>query len=222
MRKPVLDNIEIVEPPIGELTRSNSSLKKTCLAGCGCVIFLLIGALVGLRLFVGSGPTTVKTLPDSFPANIPIYEKDSIDRMTYISGTYKNRSIEIAAFFPKIILSPLLLQLRHEATSSNFGLPITNKSFWSLLSAPVGDSRDTIQIEWANMDAEPSFVISYYRKELSKSGYQIDDTVKNPGSYEFTFEDTANGVSGSLFTQGKEEDHPGTDYASLTVNIPPK
>lgn len=220
MRKPVLDNIEIVEPPIGELTKTNSSLKKTCLAGCGCVIFLLIGAVVGLRLFVGSGPTVIKTLPDSFPADIPIYEKDSIDRMTFISGTYKNRSIEIASIFPKIILSPLLLQLRHEATSTNLGL-IGNKSFWNLLSAPVGDARDTVQIDWSNLDAEPSFVISYYRKELAKSGYQVDDTVKNPDSYEFNF-NNEKGVSGSLFAQGKEEVRPGTDYASLTVNIPPK
>ncbi|MEK7625480.1 MAG: hypothetical protein AAB467_03985, partial [Patescibacteria group bacterium] len=100
MRKPVIDDIEIVEPPVGELSKQRNSLKKTCLTGCGCVIFLVAVILVLIRLFIGSGPTTIKVLPNNFPDGIPVYEKDSIEAITSISGTYKNRSMEIAAFFP--------------------------------------------------------------------------------------------------------------------------
>ncbi|MFA6105045.1 MAG: hypothetical protein WC725_00390 [Patescibacteria group bacterium] len=221
MRKPVIENIEIIEPPIGELSKQRSSLKKTCLTGCGCVIFLIVGALLALRFFVGTGPSTIKKLPDNFPTAIPVYEKDSIEKITFISGTYKNRSIEIAAFFPKVILSPMLLQLRREtSTSSSGGFIAANRSFWSLLTTPVGDARDTIQIEWKSIDAEPGFIISYYRKELSKENFTISEVEQNGNTLQFSFE-SGDGISGTLLTETDLEDHPGTDYAALTVNIPP-
>lgn len=220
MRKPVIENIEIIEPPIGELTKQRSSFKKTCLTGCGCVIFLVIGLLVAIRIFVGAGPSTIKKLPESFPTGIPIYEKDSIDRITFISGSYKNRSMEIAAFFPKVILSPMLLQLGHDNSTSSPGFIEANRNFWNLLTAPVGDARDTIQIEWKTMDAEPGFVISYYRKELSKQNYTVSEVQQSGNNLQFNFE-SSGGISGTLLTETNEQDHPGTDYAALTVNIPP-
>ncbi len=220
MRKPVIDDIEIVEPPVGELSKQRNSLKKTCLTGCGCVIFLVAVILVLIRLFIGSGPTTIKVLPNNFPDGIPVYEKDSIEAITSISGTYKNRSMEIAAFFPKVILSPLLLRLHPDTTaSSSEGFIAANKDFWTLLTTPVGDARDTIQIEWINLDAEPSFVASYYKKELTKKGYTVSEILSVSGTYEITF-DGEGGVGGALLSKGAEEERPGTDYASLTVNFP--
>ena len=221
MRKPVIENIEIIEPPIGELTKQRSSLKKTCLTGCGCVIFLFLGGLLGLRFFVGSGPSTLKKVPDNFPTAIPIYEKDSIEKITFISGTYKNRSIEIAAFFPKVILYPMLLQLKRDSSaSSSEGFISANRNFWNLLTTPVGDSRDTIQIEWKSVDAEPGFIISYYRKELDKQNYTLSEVMQNGNILQFDFQSN-DGINGTLMTDTNLEDHPGTDYAALTVNIPP-
>jgi hypothetical protein len=218
MRKPVIDNVEIIEPPIGELSKQRSSFRKTCLTGCGCVIFLVAGLLGGLRLYVGSGPTTVKNLPAEFPKSIPVYEKDSISKMTYISGRYKDRSMNIAAFFPKVILSPLLLQMGNsDSTSTSF--IAANRNFWKLLTAPVGDSRDTIQIEWKSMDADPGFMVSYYRKELQKEHYRLGDVTQDKNTLQFAFENDEN-ISGTLYTESDSENHAGTDYASLTVNIP--
>lgn len=222
MRKPDIDEIEIVEPPVGELTKPRNSLKKTCLTGCGCVIFLIIALTLAIKLFIGTGPTTIKKLPENFPRGIPVYAKDSIDQITYIRGTYKNRSMEIAAFFPKVILSPLLLQLRPDASvSSSEGFITANKNFWTLLTTPVGDSRDTVQIDWKTLDAEPGFVVSYYKKELGKQGYSVSEINKDNSSYQITFENTDD-IAGTLIAVGNEEDHPGTDYATLTINIPPE
>ena len=220
MRKSDIDDIEIVEPPVGELTKQRNSLKKTCLTGCGCVIFLIVAVAVAVKLFIGAGPAVVKKLPENFPNNITVYEKDSIDVITYIRGTYKNRSMEIAAFFPKVILSPLLLQLHPDTTvSSSEGSISANKNFWTLLTTPVGDSRDTVQIDWKNLDAEPSFIVSYYKKELSKKGYDVSEISRDNSNYQITFENSDN-IAGTLITAGKEEERPGTDYATLTVNIP--
>ena len=219
MRKPVIENIEIIEPPIGELTRQRSSLKKTCLTGCGCLIFLIVGGLIAIRLIVGSGPSVIKKLPDNFPSGIPVYEKDSIEKMTFISGKYKSRSIEIAALFPKVILSPLLLNTDRELSTTTQGFAASSRNLWRLISTPVADPRDTIQIEWANIDAEPGFVISYYRNELGKKNFTLSEVAQEGNSLRFTFENN-DGVSGSVFTEANSEDRPGTDYASLIVNLP--
>jgi hypothetical protein len=215
MGKDLLDAVEIVEPPIGELTKQRSSFKRTCLTGCGCIVFLIGAVVIGVKIFIGSGPSTIKFLPANFPDSIPLYEKDSIEQMTFISGKYKDRSMEIAALFPKVILSPILLTLhRGEITTST-----PNDNFWKILTTPVGDTRDTIQIEWRNMDAEPSYVLSYYRKELSKRGYTFSDEIGGGNVYSLNFA-REDDVAGSLYATGLVEDHPGTDYASLTVNIP--
>lgn len=218
MRKPELDNIEIVEPPIGELSKQRGSFKKTCLTGCGCLVFFVVLALGGLKLYIGSGPQKLKAPPDNFPSDIPIYEKDAIDSITYISGKYKKRSFETAAFFPKVILSPLLLQLRNESPSSTDFFS-QNRSFWKLITTPVTDDKNTVEIRWSNMDAEPRFVVSFYRKELDKKGYSVSEIVKEDKSYRINFENQL-GISGTLSTVGDEENKPGTDFAYLTVNIP--
>lgn len=218
MRKNALDNVEIVEPPIGELTKQTGSVKRTFLTGCGCVIFLLIFLIIGVKIFVGPGPKEIKLLPKNFPESIPVYEKDSIESVTFISGKYKNRSIEIAAFFPKIILSPMLLKVRNETEKEAGGFLITNKNFWKLLTTPVGDSRDTVQIQWENMDADPNFIISYYKKELDKKNFTVSNVMKINNSFQITFEDPK-GISGTLYAE-EAEDHSKTSYAFLTVNIP--
>ncbi|MBI5729455.1 MAG: hypothetical protein HY983_04440 [Candidatus Magasanikbacteria bacterium] len=221
MPKNKLDTVEIVEPPLGELTKKRSSFKRTCLTGCGCLLLFLIGAVVAFRIAVGTGPTTLGAVPKNFPESIPIYDKDTIDRITFISGRYKNRSMEIAAFFPKVILSSLLLTVQHDEqpkspSGNTAAIPLTRR-FWSILTAPVGDARDTVQIEWKNMDAEPGFVSSYYKKELLKKGYTIDEEKENKGTHTFSFSQGT--TNGALLTQGEEEKRPGTDYAVLTVNF---
>ncbi len=229
MRKNVIDNVEVVEPPIEELSKRRSSFKRTCLTGCGCILIFFIGAVVALKIAVGPGPKTIKSVPENFPGDIPIYDKDNIEQITFISGKYKNRGMEIAAFFPKIILSPLLIALNKDETS----LPPANttstmiarqaeslKKIWKLIATPVGDHRDTVQIEWRNMDAEPSFVVSYYRNELRKKNYKIDAQSEGADIRQFSF--SGGDISGSLFVKSDEEDHPGTDYAALTVNLPDK
>ena len=150
MPKNKLDTVEIVEPPLGELTKKRSSFKRTCFTGCGCLLLLLIALVAAFRIAVGAGPTTLPTVPKNFPDTITIYDKDTIDRITFISGRYKNRSMEIAALFPKVILSSLLLTIQHDEQpkiqSDNMAAAPLTRRFWSMLTAPVGDARDTVQI----------------------------------------------------------------------------
>ncbi len=221
MRRNILDNVKIVEPPLEELVKGRSGWKRSCAAGCGCVVVLLIGAVIFVRVFTGPGPQTLKTAPPNFPKDIEIYDAENMEKITFISGRYKNRSIEIAALFPKVILSPLLLALNKdtEATTSTAKGEVL-KNIWKIISTPVGDHRDTVQIEWRELDAEPSFVISYYKTELGKKGFTIDVESSGQGVRQFSFSRAVDGVSGSLYAKGDEENRPGTDYAILTVNLP--
>lgn len=220
MRRDVIGNVQIVEPPLEELTKKKSGFRRGCLTGCVSVILFLVALIVVARLATGPGPQTLKTVPANFPVDIPVYDKDAIEQITFISGKYKNRSLEIAAFFPKIILSPLLISAQRQSGSATSTAQKSLGSFWKVITTPVGDHRDTVQIEWKNLDAEPSFVISYYKKELIKKKFTIDVESEGQGVKQFSFS-RADAVSGSLYTQGDEENRPGTDYAILTVNLPP-
>lgn len=224
MRKKV-DNIEIVEPPVQELTKHNSGFKKACFTGCGCVVLFIIALFIGIRIYVGPGPKNLTSVPPNFPAEIPIYDKDAIDKITFVPGKYKNRGLETAAIFPKIILSPLFLALNKEG--SNALTPTSTmlereanvvRNLWKLITAPVGDHRDTVQIEWRNVNAEPNFFISYFKKELEKKNYAIEIESRGQGVRQFSFSGL-NGVTGMLYVKNNEKNYSGTDYAILTVNF---
>ncbi|TSC84759.1 MAG: Uncharacterized protein G01um101413_143 [Parcubacteria group bacterium Gr01-1014_13] len=216
-----INNVEIVEPPIGELTKKYSAfstIKRTCLTGCGCLVLLIIGIIIFMRVALGSGPQTLKKLPDNFPNDIPVYDQDNIEKITFVSGKYKNRGIEIAAFFPKIILSPLFLTLNKNEQNTNDTDKIASvKNLWSIISAPVSDHRDTVQVEWSDLDAEPSFIINYYKTELSKNDYKIDVESEGRAVRQFSF--SKDSITGSIYVEGNEEIKPGTDYVVLTVNL---
>ncbi len=226
MRRPNIDKIEIVEPPIEELSKHHSGFRRTCLTGCSSVILFVIAIIIAVWLAIGPGPKTIKTLPAHFPIDIPLYDKDNIEQITFISGKYKSRGLELAAFFPKIILSPLLLRTNSNYSTASEPEPTPSeeqshylKRIWQLIQTPVGDPRDSIEIEWKNLDAEPGFIMSYYKKELRKAGYTISEENQNSNSRQITF--NKNDTAGTLTIARTEEQKIGTAYALLTLNFAP-
>ena len=222
MRRDVIDNVEIVEPPLEELTKKSSGFKRGCLTGCFFMLLALVGFVIALRFAAGPGPQSLKKVPASFPSDIPVYDPDTIENIIFIPGRYKNRALEIAAFIPKLILAPLFLSQTESATPGlleSSGIKRSASYYWKILTAPVGDRRDTVQIQWRSMDAEPSFVISYYKKELIKQNFKIDVESEGQSVRQFSFS-RDDGYTGSLYVQGDETLKPGTDYALLTVSLP--
>ncbi|MBI2037730.1 MAG: hypothetical protein HYT15_02230 [Candidatus Magasanikbacteria bacterium] len=214
-----LNSVEIVEPPIGELTKKYSAfsaIKRACLTGCGCLVFLIIGIIIFIRLAMGSGPETLNTVPQNFPKDIPVYDTDSIEKITFISGKYKNRGIEIAAFFPKIILSPLLISLDKDSQNPADPNKLTSvTNLWKIISTPVSDHRDTVQIEWRRLNADPFFIVGYYKTELKKESYKIDVESEGKNVQQFSF--SKDDITGSMYVQGTPGQ--GAEYAVLTVNL---
>lgn len=221
MHRPNIEKIEIVEPPLQELSKRPSVWKRSCLFGCAGILILGVGFVVAIKLALGPGPKTLRAAPKNFPTAIPLYDRENIERITYIPGRYKNRAVELAAVVPKILLAPMFItmsQTGETPTNTIANEPGTAAKIWRLLRTPVSDAHDTVQIEWHAMDAEPSFIYRYYRTELRKQKFSIDSELTGVDFQQMTFSNSA-GVTGFLSVHGNEEERPGTDYAILTVNL---
>jgi len=188
--------------------------------GCFFLVLIFVALIIFIRVYSGPGPKTYSRVPQNFPRDIPVYDPDNIEKVTYISGKYKSRNVELAALAPKLLLSPLLIALNKDTN----GLDATTtraenlKNIIKIVMTPVGDHKDTLQIEWRNIDAEPSFVASYYITELKKKGFAVTVLEDNFTQKKFSFERN-DGIEGTMLVQGDEENKPGTDYALLTVNL---
>lgn len=207
-----LDNIEIVEPPIEELTKKRS-WKGACFTSCALLFFLIIGVGVGIKFYVGPGPQTLKTVPPNFPGDILVYDKDNIETITYISARYKERGLGIATILPKLVLAPVFYNSNNTTKGTNL------KNLWNAVSTPTGDDKDSVQIEWKNVEADPDFIISYYKKELRKKNFKVEVQSQGDNVQQFSFirED---GISGSVYASTSNDKKSATDYLMLTVNIP--
>ena len=225
MRQPNLNKIEIVEPPIEELTKNNSSFKRACLSGCAAILFFIIIVITGIWIVIGPGPKKINQLPSSFPADFPLYDKDNIEQITFIDGKSKHRRLALAAIMPKILLSSLIAAEPVEtpalpaSSTARYWQSVTK--LWSTLSLPADNEADTVRIEWHAIDAEPSFVLSYYRKEFNKKNFIISKTTTGKDVKELSFFKTS-GPSGTISVYGDEKSRPGTDRLVLIVTLPSK
>jgi len=219
MRRDIIKDVEIKDPPLEELTKrysTFSSIKRSCIGGCGCLIFLIIIIIVILKLFLGVGPQTVNKVPIDFPASIPVYDPESISEITFIDGQYKNRAIEIAAIIPKLILSPLISALDQDAINTSNDEKTNIKNVWKIINSPVGDQRNVVKIHWTNMNAESNFVYNYYKNELIKANYIVTDVnLNDDNAKQFSF--LQGNIGGSFYVK-INKNRAGTELANLIVN----
>lgn len=217
-----LKDVEIVEPPIGELTKKNRWVGKACLSGCGFLLLLIITVIISIRLFIGPGPKETKNLPKNFPRDIPIYDEYNVEKITAISARYKSRSVEIAALFPKVILSPLIMSLggnsNADISTSTEEISVT-KEVWRIITQPITDKTDTVEVEWSNIQSEPKAMLSYYSTKLVDANYVLDTESEGAGFRQLAFS-RPDGFSGSVYIGFTPENLKQIDYAFLIVNIP--
>lgn len=224
MRKEI-DNIVIQEPPLQELSKKKSCFKRSCLTGCGCIIIFLIASLAILKFATGPRSKELKNIPDNFPVSIPVYDKDNINKITFISGKERSQGIEIVAFVPKLILSPIILALDKilpmKKTDNGANAQIKKNTSWEdfihFMKKPISNRRDIIQIEWAALGAEPKFISEYYQTELEKNEYKISNNSVTDEIHQFSFQKEE--IEGVIYIEDKTPES-GTDYFSLTVNSP--
>ena len=86
----------------------------------------------------------------------------------------------------------------------------------ALMKEPVADHRDKVQVEWTELPAEPRFVYNYYKDELLKAGFAINEAANKDNIRQFAF--SLNNTEGVLYITDDAQKE-GTDFVSLTVNF---
>lgn len=86
--------IEIQEPPLEEIKKKRSCVKRSCTSGCGCFFILLISALFILKFAVEPNIVRLKQTPENFPNIIPMYDADAIHSITFVDGNDRGNALE--------------------------------------------------------------------------------------------------------------------------------
>jgi len=218
------NKVEIMEPPLMRLGKTKSCLSRICLSGCGCAIVFVIIFLLVLKSTSEPRAKEIKTPPDYLSAAVPIYDKENINKIEFTSGKNQGKIIEGLALLPKAIIAPFIVELKKiKETKEAAPAKDADKSYfnWSefkkIMEEPVVDHRDTYNIEWRNLSAQPSFIYNYYQTELNKQNFSITVSGKNEKINQFTF--NKNGIDGVVYI---EDDliNRGTDYVLLLIKTP--
>ncbi|HRY36375.1 MAG TPA: hypothetical protein P5230_00630 [Candidatus Magasanikbacteria bacterium] len=218
-RKDLIKDVKIVEPPIHELNKGSHGLRKSCFFGCSFFLLLIIGLLIGVKFYIGSGPKTVTVLPLNFPLeDIPIYNKDKVTDMTFISGEYKSRRVELAAIFPKIVLLPFLFGGDNSEIDQNEKTDF--KNLFQTIAAPVTDKKDNFKLEWQDVDNNYNTFVNYYKNELQRRGFVIDASSDGAEYKKIDFS-RHDGYAGTIYAENKSDQRNKTTYAFLMLNMPP-
>lgn len=218
-RNDLIKDVKIVEPPILELNKGSSGLKRSCFFSCGFIFLLILGLLIGIKFYIGIGPRAVTVVPQNFPLEeIPLYHKEKIDKMTFISGKYKSRRVEMAAILPKIAMLPFLSE--DNESSPQTKEKINFKSFFQTLITPITDNKDNFKIEWKDADVSYNNFITTYQNELQRKGFVIDSTSEGTNYRKIDFS-RSDGYTGTIYTENKLGEKTGTTYAFLMLNMPP-
>lgn len=224
VRRP--EDITIQEPPIQELTRQYSCLRKSCLS-CLSFVLVMVGiSLILLKLALGNQTKDLAKVPLSVSKEIPIYDVDSVEQITLTQGSDRSKGVEAAAFLPKLVMAPILASFdkKNAALQRAYPeneLPDLSKATWLtkaklVLKAPVGDHRDEIKITSTEVVADPKFITEYYLAELEKRGFAVSSQSETDQITQFTF--TKGKIAGSLYIEN-DPNSLETDRVVLTVQL---
>ena len=106
-------DVIIQAPPIQELRKKRSCLKRSCISSCGClgIVFLLFFGFV--QLLSHPKPNIQTEVPETIASFFPIYDRDAITSITVLTSKQQGRLLQLATVIPKVILSPILLLSDH-------------------------------------------------------------------------------------------------------------
>lgn len=219
MMKKRIEPIEIQDPAIQEIQRKKSCFGRSCSLGCFVFLLLIIAIFLLIRFSAVARPKEVKNIPDAFPQAVPIYDKDAMTKITFVSGKKKERAVQTAAKLPDMIATRLIRIIDGNVNKNQpEGLPSTWNEFLYLLEHDLNDDRDTVTIQWKDLIAEPKFIQDFYRTNLRRSGFSVTSTVNDDRTvWELQF--SKDKTEGTLFITDTPS-KTGTDDFTLTTLFP--
>jgi len=222
-----MNNVEIKDSPFRGSKKKKSCLARTCLSGFGCIFIFALAFLLILRFASNPKIKELKTIPKYVSESIVIYDPENIHKIELMPGENRAKLIEGMALLPKVIIAPIIVELKKIQNKENAPEEKSDKTKsyfdWDELkktiNEPVADHRNIFHIEWTDLSAQPSFVFNYYKTELRKKDFEINITSEKESVSQLTF--SKGDISGALYIQDDLIDY-GTDYVMLKIKIPEK
>lgn len=204
-----VDDIVIQEPPLEELKKKKSCLKRTCVTGCGCIVIFFVVSLFLLKTLHGPKQEALKEVPSAVTEIIEIYEPDYIEKITRTETQYQGKFVKTIALIPKTLLAPIIVTAQRVDNGTGWW-----KQVQEFIEAPVAELQDSIKIEWKNVPAQPTFVVQYYQAAFEKKNFEMKAPEILGGSSQYTFVSRENDQSSSLYIVDDLSTF-GTRYISL-------
>lgn len=216
------EEVVIQEPPMEEFGKKHSCIKRTCLSGCGCFFIFIIGALILINYATNERERSLKNIPETVKKNVPIYDEQNIESIKFLSGEEKQKKLGLIAIFPKMLLSPMIVQWPEKFLEKpeHGGRAAHLANIKAFLKLPVGQNKDIITLEWKNLSAEPKFIEEYYTNELTKSNFTLENAARTASSSQILFQKEE--ISGTLSIQDTTPKTEGTDTVLLKVHMKTK
>jgi len=205
-----VDDIEIQDPPIHEIKKRSSCLRRSCMSVLVVLIASIVFFIAVIHFFVQPHAEAYSTIPKDFPLSVPVYDTESITRIRHTPGDERAEGLELLAYVPKAIIAPIVMTLDNNDAHQQDHTDSLWSTFVLLLNTPVADHRNITTIEWKGIAARPSFLQEFYKTELSKEGFTLTDASKTFLRFE------KNTITIHLNVE-RNSYSKGTDYAILKV-----
>ncbi len=128
---------------------------KVCLIGCA--ILLAAGLITGfflIRMFVGSTPKRITTLPEGFPANLVLYRPEDAKEIYFYPGEARGKVFRFMTAPVKFIAS--MVGKSDDLPDFVEENPIVN--------------ADTVSVLWTDIDATEDEALRFYAGSLRQLG----------------------------------------------------
>lgn len=90
-------------------------------------------------------------------------------------------------------------------------------TFMNLLRRPIPGQRDTVEIHWTDLPAQPNFIQKYYETALRREGFNLMIAAEKNSIRQFTF--TKDAIEGRIAITDNPE-QSGTDTVDMKILIP--
>ena len=216
-------HVVVQEPPLQELRKQRSCVKRACITSSGCLIFFVIFFFIFIRFFVLSYPKTLPVVPTTVSQNIPMYHQGDTDSIRFVSGKKKANMLDKIAFVPKIVISPILFGHELYTRRKQYTEPLATsqreawKNLLVAIETSVVDSRDTYKLTWKDEKATPEFIFGFYETTLKEKGFYISEKHITRDKSTLTFQNKKTIGTLTIIDRPQQK---GTDQIILTIITP--
>lgn len=198
--------VGVPDPAVDDEVTDGRSWWKVCCLGC-CLGFLVLFVLIvgGIRLFSGAGPKPVSGLPKGYPPEL-VFRPEQATEILYYAGASKGS-------LTRLIAAPISWIAGLGGAQSQGAL--------AALDAQLGrlQGRDTVTIQWSNMNATRDDVLRFYAGALRQDGIVSPKTTDPNGTWDVHMTGGNATLSFDLLIQD-DPDKPGIDALTVVTEYP--